>query len=209
MRRALHVLQQRAAATRERVHASVAEGLAAGELVATRTAHRALDAEIARALARDPASPPACAAGCSYCCHVNADATRGEVRAVAEHVRATRTSDELSSFVKALTARVQIVSTMTDDERWRAKIPCALLGVDGRCTVYDARPLRCRAFHSNSADVCREAFTGPIEPEPDTNPVLDRACDQAEAGYHRALEEHGISAAPVTLEAALLEALTR
>lgn len=208
MRRALRVLQQRAAATSERVRASVAEGLVAGELAATRTAHRALDAEVARVLARDPAAPPACAAGCSYCCHVNADATRGEVLAVAEHIRATRTPKELSSFVEALASTVRLVSTMGDDDRWSQKIPCALLGHDGRCTVYEARPLRCRAFHSNSAEVCREAFTGPIEPAPDTNPVLDRACDEAEAGYHRALEEHGISAAPVLLEAALLRALT-
>ena len=127
---------------------------------------------------------------------------------MADHLTATRTPDELVSFVEALAETVRAVSAMSYDERWSARIPCALLGDDGRCTVYEARPLRCRAFHSYSVDVCREAFTGPTEPRPDINVTLDRACDDAERGYQSALEEHGISAESVTLEAGLLEVLT-
>jgi Fe-S-cluster containining protein len=111
-------------------------------------------------------------------------------------------------LIEVLTARVRVVSAMDHDERWSARIPCALLGDDGKCTIYEARPLRCRAFHSYSVATCREAFAGATEPDPVTNDALDRACDAAESGFDAALEERGHSAAAVLLEAALLEALS-
>lgn len=206
--RALRVVQQRAVAICERVRTAVATELELGDVVsATRRAHRELDAEAARAIARDPADPPACSAGCSYCCHVHVDATPAEVLAVARHLTESRSQD-LSSLVERLEAHVRVVSAMTHDERWSAKVPCALLGDDGRCTIYDVRPLRCRAFHSSSAETCRDAFAGDTERDPETNVALDRACDAAELGFERALAERGISVSPVLLEPALLEALS-
>lgn len=211
--RALRVIQQRTAATRERVRAVVVEALVEGDVVeATRRAHRQLDAEIARAIARDPGNAPACAAGCSYCCHVHVDATPAEVSLVAEHLRANRSATELAALVQRLTAHVEVAAALDHQERWRAKLPCALLGEGGACTVHEARPLRCRAFHSSSADPCREAFigtseTGASEPEPARNVALDRACEAAEEGLDAALAERGVSAEPVLLEPALLAVL--
>jgi len=178
-----------------------------GVVAAARRAHRELDAEAARVIARDPSHPPACAAGCSYCCHVHVDATRAEVLAIARHLTESRSSTELASVVANLSAQVRVVSAMDHDQRWKAKIPCALLGDDGRCTIYEVRPLRCRAFHSFSVDTCKEAFAGINEPAPETNVMLDRACDAAELGYERALEERGISVEPILLESGLLAAL--
>jgi Fe-S-cluster containining protein len=177
-------------------------------VAAARRAHRELDAEVARALARDPSNPPACAAGCSYCCHVHVEATRAEVLAVARHLTESRAEAERAAFVERLAAQVRVVEAMDYEQRWNARVRCALLGDDGKCTIYDVRPLRCRAFHSYSADVCREAFAGHSEPDPDVNAALDRACDAAELGFDRALEEGGASAEPVLLEASLLEALS-
>lgn len=205
--RALKVVQRRTAAVCDRVHAAVAAELGAGLEAAARRAHRELDAEGARALARDPAGTPECAAGCSHCCHVHVDASRGEILAIAAELTAKRSVEELASLVERLAQRVRLVASMSDEERWRARIPCALLGANGMCTVYDVRPLRCRAFHSCSADVCREAFAGDTEPVAPTNAALLRACEAAELGYERALEEHGLSAAPTSLEAGLFEAL--
>jgi Fe-S-cluster containining protein len=198
--RALRVLQQRSNAIRERVRAAVAsEGDA---IAAAKRAHHELDVEHARAIARDPASAPACSAGCSHCCHVHVEATRAEVLAIADRLR-----EKGEGFVERLAAQVEIVAALDHEERWRARIACALLGDDGRCTVYEVRPLRCRAFHSCSADVCREAFAGGEEPSPETNLALARACDAAEEGFEQALAEHGMSSEPVLLEVALLEAL--
>jgi Fe-S-cluster containining protein len=159
-------------------------------------AHRELDAVIAGVTEGDR---PACSAGCSYCCHVHVDATRAEVTAIADYLAHA----DVSSLIETLRERAE----MTHDERWAARIPCALLGGDSRCTVYEVRPLRCRSFHSCSADVCREAFTGPVEPDPVMNVALERACDDTEQAFEMALVELGVSVVPVLLEEGLLEAL--
>ena len=205
--RALRVVHQRAAAISERVRVAVASELDAGGIdAATRRVHRALDAEVLSVIERDAADAPACTAGCHYCCHVHVDATPAEVAGVARHLRATRSATELADLVALLASR-RHVSAMTDDERWEAKIPCALLGGDGKCTVYEVRPLRCRAFHSSSVDVCRDAFAG-VDVDPATVHALDRACEATESGYDRALASRGIACDPLALEPALLEALS-
>lgn len=198
--RALRVIQEKQATTiRARVREVVSADLGRGDVLrATRSAHRELDEVAMRATAHDK---PECAAGCSYCCHVHVDATPAEVDAVAEHLHGAS-----PAFLERLAKHVAIVTAMTNNERWSAKIPCALLGDDGRCTVYDARPLRCRAFHSFSAETCRDAFLG-NERTPVTSPALDRACDAAERGFEDALEAHGITTRAVLLEPALLTAL--
>jgi Fe-S-cluster containining protein len=207
--RALRVIQRQSFLISERVRASVALELAESNdaAAAARRGHREMDDEVSRALARTPSEPPACGAGCSYCCHVHAEATMPELLAIAAHLQATRSPTELAAMIERLTAHTNVVAALDHEERWRAKIPCALLGRDGRCTIYEVRPLRCRAFHSWSVDACREAYSGIEEPDLVTSPVLDRVCDAAEEGFDRALEQRGISAAPILLEGGLLEVL--
>lgn len=206
--RVLRVIQQRTVAICDRVRAAVASELELGDVVAaTRRAHRELDAEAARAIARE-SEAPACSAGCSHCCHVHAEATHAEVLAIARHLSDTRSASEVDAVAARLAEQVRVVGAMTYDERWSAKVPCALLAEDGRCSIYEVRPLRCRAFHSFSLDACRDAFAGDADVEPVTSRALDRACDAAERGFELALEAHGHSAEPVLLEAALLDALS-
>jgi Fe-S-cluster containining protein len=145
-----------------------------------------MDAVVAEHLAREPS---ACSEGCSYCCHVNVDATVGEVVAIARQLRGD------ADLLERLRAHVAVVGAMTDDDRWRAKVPCFFLS-NGRCSIYDVRPLRCRAFHSYSLDACRDAFAG-NEPDLPTSESLERACDEVDLPGER-----------VTLESALLGALS-
>jgi len=189
--RALRVIQERVRAGVAAVQGDAAE--------VARRGHWEMDGVVSRALVGRPA---ACAAGCHYCCHVHVDATLAEVSAVARYVR----ENFDGAFVERLAAQVARVGELDHDARWTAKIPCALLGQDGRCTIYEVRPLRCRAFHSYSLDACREAFAGG-EPDLETSHVLDRSCDAAERGFDRALEDRGLSSAPVLLESALLAEL--
>jgi Fe-S-cluster containining protein len=202
--RALHVLQRRATAIRERVQASVSEVTSEGEVAAALVAHRELDAEHARAVARDPSYAPACSAGCSHCCHVHVEATRGEVLAIARHLQKR---ESIEAFVERLASHVADVGDMDHRARWEARVPCVLLGEDGRCTVYEVRPLRCRAFHSCDAGICRDAFAGASERAPEESAELVRACDAVELGYDRALEDAGFGSQALLLETALLAAL--
>jgi Fe-S-cluster containining protein len=208
--RALRVLRERAEAVSARVCDEVAGALhgdasPAGQVHAARLAHAAFEAQGRRA--RSLVAAPACGAGCSWCCHVHVDATGPEILAVAAHLHGGLPSEDLHVLRERLARHVARVEGFSDDDRWAARIPCALLGADGRCTVYPARPIRCRAFHSVEAGVCRDAFDGRSDAFAATIPVLDRAHAAVEAGYDRALAAAGLPTAPERLEAGLLAAL--
>lgn len=210
--RALRVLQGHREAIQAQVKGEVAARLGgdtqpenlAGAAV---RAYAALDEEGSRALARPGALLPACSAGCSYCCHVHVDATEPEILAIAEHLARTFRPDAIAALRLRLAEQVRRVDHLGDEERWDAKIPCALLGEGGRCSIYEVRPLRCRAFHSCSVEPCREAFAGRGDAEPVPSPWLTRALDAVEEGYDEALAEAGLSAEGHRLESGLLRAL--
>jgi Fe-S-cluster containining protein len=209
--RALVVLRQHEQAITASVKADVA-ALLGGELSpdgiadAAERAHAALDAAGQRELARG-APAPACAAGCSYCCHVHADATVPELLSIARHLERTWSEASRAALRERLAIQAIRVERTSDEERWAAKIPCALLDGAGLCSIHAVRPLRCRAFNARSAEPCREAFQGSVEAEPARIPGLDRAHDAAEAGYDEALVAAGLSAGGHRLEIGLLVAL--
>jgi len=205
--RALRILQRQSEAVSARVQAEIAAELgpdAPRLALAAVSAHRAMDEEGARALAAGDRAP-ACAAGCSHCCHVHADATVPEVLAIVAHVEQAWTAEDRAALRERLARQARAVAHLTDQARWAARIPCALLDAAGRCTIHAARPLRCRAFHACSADPCRAAFEGATEPEPEPERIarLDRAHDAVERGYDRALTGAGLSARGYRLELAL------
>jgi Fe-S-cluster containining protein len=209
--RALVVLRQHDAAITAQAKADVARGLVgalstAALADAAERAHAALDAAGQRVLARG-APAPACAAGCSYCCHVHADVTVPEILAIARHLARTWSASSQRALRERLALQVSRVERLSDEERWAAKIPCALLDEAGCCSIHAARPLRCRAFNAESVAPCREAFAGSVEATPARIPRLDRAHDAAEAGYDAALGEAGLSAEAHRLEGGLLIAL--
>ena len=209
--RALVVLRQHEQAITASVKADVA-GLLGGELSpgvvadAAERAHAALDEAGRRALARG-APAPACAAGCSYCCHVHADATVPELLSIARHLERTWSEAARGALRERLALQAIRVERSSDEERWAAKIPCALLDGQGWCSIHEVRPLRCRAFNASSVEPCREAFRGSAEVEPARIPRLDRAYDAAEAGYDEALALAGIEGGGHRLEIGLLVAL--
>jgi len=96
---------------------------------------------------------------------------------------------------------------MTDEERWGERIPCALLGEGGRCSIYEVRPLRCRAFHSLAVEPCREAFGGHEGARPERARALERAHDAVEEGYDQALAAADVAAFVHRLEGGVLIAL--
>lgn len=204
--RALRVLRERVDAARTRVKTATlgaAEG-GAGVAVIAEAAHRAADAEAERVLGQLGAVAPACTRGCSYCCHVDVEATSAEVEAVVAHLVGSQSSVEIGALVACLSR----AGGLGGQERWAARIPCAFLAPDESCSIHAVRPLRCRAFHSCDVERCKGAFRGNDDDEPVMNDALARVYDAAEAGLDEALEARGISAAPELLEAGVLRRLS-
>lgn len=96
----------------------------------------------------------ACRKGCAWCCYVMVTASAPEVLAVARYLRATCSADELSAIAEGVRQLDDVVHGMSESQRARVRRPCALLGADGSCAVYAARPVACRAWNSTDADAC-------------------------------------------------------
>lgn len=209
--RALAVLRQHDEAITARVKADVASALDGARDVgavidAAERAHAALDDAGRRVIARG-ALTIACAAGCSYCCHVHADVTVPELLAITRHVETTWSEPARRALRERLALQIERVEHLSDEARWAAKIPCALLDDAGRCSIHAARPLRCRAFNASTVEPCRAAFEGSLDAAPARIPRLDRAHDAAEAGYDAALIDADLAATAHRLEVGLLLAL--
>jgi Fe-S-cluster containining protein len=102
---------------------------------------------------------PVCAAGCSSCCHAAVLVTPAEALHLAAHLQKTRTPAELAALAARVREIAERIRTLSTDERWSARIPCALLdGVTGNCTVHEARPEQCRAHNSLDKAACDRNF---------------------------------------------------
>jgi uncharacterized protein len=92
-----------------------------------------VDAFFARVHARH-AADMRCAAGCDQCCRARLSITGVEAAAIAEHVAAM-----------APEARARLGEIARRPAATAAGVRCAALDDDGRCGVYEARPLVCRS----------------------------------------------------------------
>lgn len=106
-----------------------------------------------------PAIATDCKPGCSWCCRMMVTATAAEVLALAAAIDALP-PDGAAAIRTRVSAAVPAVTGLDQDARRRLARPCPLLEADGRCGVYEARPLACRGLESFDAGACRAAMEG-------------------------------------------------
>ena len=119
----------------------------------------------------------ACSAGCSSCCVAPVLVTEGEAVTVAEWLKLEANAAIREQFVAAypvwkrgLGTTVETMhSARTDDERRNAAIEMKLKNVmcafnrDGLCSIYAARPARCRKAHALETNAnCGVEGTGQV-----------------------------------------------
>ena len=110
--------------------------------------------------ARAAGAGVACAAGCTFCCHQRVAVLPHEAVAVLRHLREQVPASDAERIEQRVHGNAQRIDQMTAEEHRRANLACALL-VDGRCSVYAARPLACASYHSMSRARCEHAFNHP------------------------------------------------
>ena len=148
----------------------------------------------------DPA--PACARGCTHCCWLRVEITSAEAALLATAL------PEGDPRRERVAARAADVGKLGRDERLRKRVPCALLGDDGACSVYAARPLACRAATSLDAGACARALeSGDASGELPIEPWGFASTRAAYVGLRRALAAAGQPAECEELHQALARAL--
>lgn len=100
-----------------------------------------------------------CRAGCNACCYQNVEASIPEAILVSLQL-----ADPADPRRAAVLETADAVARLSDDDRSRSGRPCPLL-VDGKCSVYENRPLLCRATLSPCARHCYDALRGEGSPE--------------------------------------------
>jgi Fe-S-cluster containining protein len=101
--------------------------------------------------------PYACRAGCSACCHQVVLCTAPEAMLIGHHLHATRSEGALAAMVASLEAQSTAAAGLTFLGYSQARIPCAFLDENGACSIYEVRPMACRALKSFSALACERS----------------------------------------------------
>ena len=104
-----------------------------------------------------------CKSGCAWCCYQSVEATIPEAILVAAQL-----GDPADPRRARLLENAARFRGLSEPERRRTGRPCALLGGDNRCTVYDDRPLMCRAMMAGEAEQCHAAHQAALNGEKET-----------------------------------------
>jgi Fe-S-cluster containining protein len=97
----------------------------------------------------------ACHAGCDHCCHQSVGVTALEAVTIVEHLRSNLDETALSALRQRVATARERTRSLSREQRYSPLHPCVFLGEGGRCTVYEVRPLVCRAMNSLDDGECR------------------------------------------------------
>lgn len=185
-------LQQQKAATIQALQASRRK---AAVLQLAEQVHRDMSAAID---ALPSKAQHACAPGCSFCCYLPVDVLAPEAFRIAAHLQQTRSPGELAALVYRLGSHGQ--------QAFGAR-PCVFL-VEGRCSIYEVRPMVCRGYNSLSRERC-EAFyhDASIDLRGTKDRVAGRLAEAMEDGVIAGLTALALDAQWYELPSAVLRAL--
>ncbi|MGH9201221.1 MAG: YkgJ family cysteine cluster protein, partial [Vicinamibacterales bacterium] len=164
-------------------------------------------ADDAIAIVRDEYKPQLdCREGCSYCCcKPGVLVAIPELLRILDHVQTAFDAEAVAAMRERARRYVGQLAGRSFDDPTDQSVPCPLL-IDGRCSVYDVRPLTCRGYNSTSVDACRQAHESTSVLVPIFALIKD-VTDGTTVGFATRLREIGFNDALVDLGTALNIAL--
>jgi Fe-S-cluster containining protein len=150
----------------------------------------------------------ACARGCSYCCNLRVEVQPYEAFRLAAWLKRHFDAPRLAAAISRLRANVARTRELGIEARKRTNIACALLGDDGACSAYEARPAQCRRYHSTDVAPCK-AFheTHDAAIESGMHEAVGHNADVIITQARLAVRGTGLDDASEDMNVALLEAL--
>jgi Fe-S-cluster containining protein len=151
----------------------------------------------------------ACRRGCSHCCHMQVEILPPEAFALAAWLKRQLDASALDAVRNRLRGNAARTRQLGDEGRKRANMPCALLGSDGACTAYAARPAQCRRFHSTHLPTCEASFAAPDDDSISSpaHPLVMHNVQVVVTVAQHGLRDAGLDSTPRDMNLALLEAL--
>ena len=150
-----------------------------------------------------------CKRGCSLCCGLQVEILPPEAFALAQSLKASLAPAALDAVRARLRANVERIAAIGLEARKRTHLPCALLGPDGACTAYEARPAQCRRFHSLRLATCEASHANPADDaiESPAHPAVMHNAQVIVTLAQHGLRDAGLDATPVDMNVALSAAL--
>ena len=108
--------------------------------------------------ARGKYHPPLhCQEGCFYCCCKPGVLTSiPELLRILDYIHTAFDAAAMSELNNRARRYVRQLAGRNSNAPTNESVPCPFL-VDGRCSIYDVRPLTCRGYNSMNVDACRNA----------------------------------------------------
>jgi Fe-S-cluster containining protein len=114
---------------------------------------------------RHPRTPAVdCKEGCSWCCYQTVPVTAPEAFAIADFIRSSEDQTTLEATMAKLKEGSQRTQGLTPRERTKQHVPCSFLD-EGKCSIYQVRPLACSEFTSMDVDDCKRAYRVGFKPK--------------------------------------------
>ena len=171
------------------------------------TLHRRVDEVLATTIEGHKV-PIACARGCSWCCNLRVQVQPYEAFTLAAWLKRNFAPARLAQVLERLRSNVARTRELGEEARKRTNIACALLGEDGACTAYEARPAQCRRYHSIDVEPCKAFHATHDETiEAAMHEAVAHNADVIITQGRHAVRAAGLEDASVDMNRALLEAL--
>jgi Fe-S-cluster containining protein len=179
-----------------------------GLATAVVTFHHRLD-EVLEASVRAHSVPIDCKNGCNYCCSLRLEVQPHDAFALAQWLGKNFTPAQLDALLARLRDNVEKSKAMGVEARKRTNMACALLGTDGACSAYEARPAQCRRYHSMRVQTCKAFYDNPADEsiESPMHPAVAHNAAVIITQAQHAVRAAGLDAENGDMNFALLEAL--
>lgn len=170
--------------------------------------HKRVD-EVVDATIQGHAVKIACSRGCSYCCSLQVQVLPHETFPLADWLRRHFDPQRLAEVTARLRDNAAKTRAMGDAARKRSNLACALLGDDGACTAYEARPAQCRRFHSIDVEICKRSFADPADDAVGSpnHPAIAHNAAVIVTQANQAVRTEGLDVTPIDMNIALLDVL--
>ena len=163
-----------------------------------------------RITAAPDASTLACRAGCSWCCHFSVDVRPVEAFRILEFMQREFDEERRRQLLADVKTNRDLLHGLDDLDRARRNVKCAFL-IDGKCSIYAARPQMCRNYHATNAAGCERSYLEPdnLDIDPEFAPYVYQAGGAHVDAFSKAMQDAGYDSRVYELNSALVAALSQ